>query len=267
MSSSESQPSSAKLTPEKGSVTSAGTIKASEGHTATPSTTPAFTGSSSARGSSSSGSGAALIPASPGEDDSEGTGSPMTVYKSKLAQLTDPSQPTLKFVGLRPVPRPGLANDSSESRLSSSPRTITFVLGLIVVCCMVPYMFSVICSSKTARTKKADEHRMNETTASPTVLPPSPGNVGAECNVSSPCIGEAQCEDGVCSCEEPGFVVVSGVCVSANPRRGSDKRKGARGIGTRLPRRGIRNRTSSKSGGPSSKTEDLHSFTETMPQW
>lgn len=231
-------------------MTSAGTIKASEGHTATPSpTTPASTGSSSARGSSTSGSEAALIPASPGEDDSEGTGGPMTVYKSKLAQLTDPSQPT-------------------------SPRTITFVLGLIVVCCMVPYMFSVIShmtshagSSITGRTKKVDEHRMNETTASPTVLPPSPGNVGAECNASSPCMGEAQCEDGICSCEEHEFVVVSGVCVSINPRGGSDKRKGARRIGTRLPRRGIRNRTSTKGGGPSSETEDLHSFTETMSQW
>lgn len=198
----------------------------------------------------------------------------MTVYKSKLAQLTDPSQPTLKFVGLRPIPRPGLANDISESRLSSSPRTITFVLGLIVVCCMVPYMFSVIShmtshagSSITGRTKKVDEHRMNETTASPTVLPPSPGNVGAECNASYPCIGEAQCEDSICSCEEHEFVVVSGVCVSINPRGGSDKRKGARRTGTRLPRRGIRNRTSTKGGGPSSETEDLHSFTETMSQW
>ncbi|KAL1484092.1 hypothetical protein MTO96_032772, partial [Rhipicephalus appendiculatus] len=61
---------------------------------------------------------------------------------------------------------------------------------------------------------------------------PPPGHVGAECNASFPCLGEAQCEDGVCRCDEPKFRVVSGVCVSTTARELSDKSGPAKRIGT-----------------------------------
>ncbi|XP_065295290.1 uncharacterized protein [Dermacentor albipictus] len=215
--------------------------------------------------------------------------------KLKPAVPTDPSQPTLAFLGLRR--RPGLQNDGSISLPSSSPRLVGVLLAIIVLLCVVPYISSLFPSSSprlrartTADTEKADKLPRKETArdvkttaatakleklqkeetspaVSPAALPPSPGYVGAECNVTSPCLGKAQCEDGICLCEKPKYRVSSGVCVSRGPRKVSGKKRKRVKRMHGSHRHGVRHRHVVRHGSRNTKKQRVRASTHQSTPW
>ncbi|XP_054925262.1 uncharacterized protein [Dermacentor andersoni] len=280
-------------------------ITASEGGTATASTAISAPeeGASARVGSSYWQTTSTYVTASTGEEDSRvppsSCPSGAIGRKLKPAVPIDPSQPTLEFLGLRR--RPGLQNDGSISLPSSSPRLVGVLLTIIVLLCVVPYIFSLFPSSSshlrarsTGDTEKADKLPRKETTldvkttaatekveklqkeetspaVSPAAVPPSPGYVGAECNVTSPCLGKAQCEDGICLCEKPKYRVSSGVCVSRGPRKVSGKkRKRVRRMRSRSHgshRRGVRHRHVVRHGGRNTKKRHVRASTHQSTPW
>ncbi|XP_054925263.1 uncharacterized protein [Dermacentor andersoni] len=257
-------------------------ITASEGGTATASTAISAPeeGASARVGSSYWQTTSTYVTASTGEEDSRvppsSCPSGAIGRKLKPAVPIDPSQP-------------------------SSPRLVGVLLTIIVLLCVVPYIFSLFPSSSshlrarsTGDTEKADKLPRKETTldvkttaatekveklqkeetspaVSPAAVPPSPGYVGAECNVTSPCLGKAQCEDGICLCEKPKYRVSSGVCVSRGPRKVSGKkRKRVRRMRSRSHgshRRGVRHRHVVRHGGRNTKKRHVRASTHQSTPW